>query len=338
MIFQSIKGLNEIKTINPFSIYLEACGNNYLVLGRQEYLPIIKVLNIVLVKSGKNLVQIGYLKSELVNIYGDDFNPLIRSYSFTNFDRLFQNYEQISLNLEINFDITGRFTITSLKLTNNLQIELKSNMILINSLVDRNENFIIDLSNIEENFYLNEKILVDLNFEIKELEKSTNELKNKIGTYGIGENYYSKLEEITSFILNKELCINYEFTKTKLLDYKFVLENIKETIETNYLKIRQNIINDLEYSKLADTFIKQLQTYEKIIDEEYIKIFHSINSRITKISINKASEILIRYQIISNTINNELGKSLKLTYSKEDINLFLNNMKKEFSLLFDNSI
>ena len=338
MIFQSIKGLNEIKTINPFSIYLEACGNNYLVLGRQEYLPIIKVLNIVLVKSGKNLVQIGYLKSELVNIYGDDFNPLIRSYSFTNFDRLFQNYEQISLNLEINFDITGRFTITSLKLTNNLQIELKSNMILINSLVDRNENFIIDLSNIEENFYLNEKILVDLNFEIKELEKSTNELKNKIGTYGIGENYYSKLEEITSFILNKELCINYEFTKTKLLDYKFVLENIKETIETNYLKIKQNIINDLEYSKLADTFIKQLQTYEKIIDEEYIKIFHSINSRITKISINKASEILIRYQIISNTINNELGKSLKLTYSKEDINLFLNNMKKEFSLLFDNSI
>ena len=338
MIFQSIKGLNEIKTINPFSIYLEACGNNYLVLGRQEYLPIIKVLNIVLVKSGKNLVQIGYLKSELVNIYGDDFNPLIRSYSFTNFDRLFQNYEQISLNLEINFDITGRFTITSLKLTNNLQIELKSNMILINSLVDRNENFIIDLSNIEENFYLNEKILVDLNFEIKELEKSTNELKNKIGTYGIGENYYSKLEEITSFILNKELCINYEFTKTKLLDYKFVLENIKETIETNYLKIWQNIINDLEYSKLADTFIKQLQTYEKIIDEEYIKIFHSINSRITKISINKASEILIRYQIISNTINNELGKSLKLTYSKEDINLFLNNMKKEFSLLFYNSI
>ena len=338
MIFQSIKGLNEIKTINPFSIYLEACGNNYLVLGRQEYLPIIKVLNIVLVKSGKNLVQIGYLKSELVNIYGDDFNPLIRSYSFTNFDRLFQNYEQISLNLEINFDITGRFTITSLKLTNNLQIELKSNMILINSLVDRNENFILDLSNIEENFYLNEKILVDLNFEIKELEKSTNELKNKIGTYGIGENYYSKLEEITSFILNKELCINYEFTKTKLLDYKFVLENIKETIETNYLKIKQNIINDLEYSKLADTFIKQLQTYEKIIDEEYIKIFHSINSRITKISINKASEILIRYQIISNSINNELGKSLKLTYSKEDINLFLNNMKKEFSLLFDNSI
>ena len=309
-----------------------------MVLGRQEYLPIIKVLNIVLVKSGKNLVQIGYLKSELVNIYGDDFNPLIRSYSFTNFDRLFQNYEQISLNLEINFDITGRFTITSLKLTNNLQIELKSNMILINSLVDRNENFILDLSNIEENFYLNEKILVDLNFEIKELEKSTNELKNKIGTYGIGENYYSKLEEITSFILNKELCINYEFTKTKLLDYKFVLENIKETIETNYLKIKQNIINDLEYSKLADTFIKQLQTYEKIIDEEYIKIFHSINSRITKISINKASEILIRYQIISNTINNELGKSLKLTYSKEDINLFLNNMKKEFSLLFDNSI
>ena len=359
----NLKGFQNINTVNQFTILLECSGNIYTILECKEFLPKIKLIKINLSKNNENLLRFTYNKEQFQNIYGEESNHVIRSFKLSGIEKIFENENNITIIFEISLDMVGQFKITSVKSLNNSK-ELINFIKIIHSSFDRTDKFVNDLKIKEEKFCEDDKMIIDLNNEMNELEKKTYELKNTIKDKGLGADYIQKLNDLESFFQNNDNNCTFEFKKSKLNEYKLELKTIIDLIEINIDrtdKITQDksisnnevikkmeekqefkeenndiIYNEINYYKIAEIFVNQIDYYSNVIDQEYVRILEGQMTKFTENSINKASDILSKYQMISKTLNCQLENSFSLTFKKEELNKFLIEMKTELSFLINN--
>ena len=324
--------------IRPPKIYYNNNKEPYIIYNNKKYS--------LKGYSNKEIIEIlNKLKNKNVNIEDVDKNKIIKLIN----DQIKQYLKERKITQRRGFIPNRRIRQTNEKL-NNTKSQIKELIELLKIQLITKKDINEEIKKEKEiNKYIDTKIK-DINNNYKSIEdKDTIEKKKKIKEE---EEYYNKLlidknEEIKNLdnykedLINKisELQEDKRLNKEEINNYKNIINNLDDQIK---LKEKENNILEKDKNKIIEEFKQTSNINKKIMEKQKNKIIkQNLNKEIIDNNINKLKNENNKLNIDNNIIENKINKLVsnynkinndynKISFMNENIKLKFEDIEKKY--------